>query len=134
MRTAEVVYEYEHLQYDINVTTDTVDKGEVSGTEKVYYGEDSTENYIVITANEGYEIETIVVDGIEIEITDKNKMILDNFKDVHEEHNVNVTFTEVEIPVPITGKSNYLWIVALIIVSIIGVITIPSLFLKKKEN
>ena len=61
-------------------------------------------------------------------------MILDNFKDVHEEHNVNVTFTEVEIPVPITGKSNSLWIITLVIVSIIGVITIPSLFLKRKEN
>ena len=104
------------------------------GTEKVYYGEDSTVNNIVIKANEGYEIETIVVDGVEIEITDKNEMILDNFKNVHEAHSVEVTFTEIEIPVPITGKSNYIWIVALAIVSVMGVMVIPSLFLKRKEK
>ena len=130
----EVVYEYEHLQYGITVTTNTEDKGTVTGTEKVFYGDDSTPNNIVIKANEGYEIETIVVDGVEIEITDKKEMILDNFKDVHDEHTVNVTFTEELIPVPITGKSNSLWIITLIIVSIIGIVTIPSLFLKKKEN
>ena len=130
----EVVYEYEHLSYDITVSNTTDDKGTVSGTEKVYYGEDSTVNNIVIKANEGYEIETIVVDGVEIEITDKNEMILDNFKNVHEAHSVEVTFTEIEIPVPITGKSNYIWIVALAIVSVMGVMVIPSLFLKRKEK
>ncbi len=130
----EVVYEYEHLSYDITVTNTTEDKGSVTGTEKVYYGEDSKEDYIVIKANEGYEIETIVVDGEEIEVTDKNEMILENFKNVHENHTVDVTFTEVLIPVPITGRSSYIWIVALVTISIIGIMVIPKLFLGKKDN
>ncbi len=131
--TQEVTYEYKHLQYEINVNNKTEDKGTVTGSEKVYYGEDSKEE-IVITANEGYEIETIVVDGVEIEITDKDKMVLDGFKDVQENHTIDVTFTEMEIEVPITGKSNYIWIIALAMIGLIGFITIPSLFLNKNEN
>jgi len=130
----EVVYEYIHLQYEINVTNNTIDKGTVTGTEKVYYGEDSVENNIVITANDGYEIETIIVDGVEIEITDKQEMILDNFTDVRENHKIDVTFTEMEIPVPITGKSNYTWIGLLITAIIVGFIIVPTVFLKKKNN
>ena len=128
----EVVYEYEHLSYDITITNTTEDKGTVSGTEKVYYGEDSTENNIVIKANDGYEIETIVVDGIEITVTDKNEMTLSNFANVKENHKVNVTFTEIEIPVPITGKSNYIWIIAITLIFIISLVTIPKLVKKEK--
>ena len=130
----EVTYEYEHISYDINVNNTTEDKGTVTGTEKVYYGEDSTPNNIVITANEGYEIESIVVDGVEIEVTDKNEMKLENFKEVYENHQIDVTFTEIEIPVPITGKSNYVWIIAISLISLIAIITVPSIFLKKKDN
>ena len=130
----EVTYEYEHISFDITINNTTVDKGTVTGTEKVYYGEDSTPNNIVITANEGYEIESIVVDGAEIEVTDKNEMKLENFKKVYENHQIDVTFTEIEIPVPITGKSNYMWIIAISLIGLIAIITVPSIFLKKKEK
>ena len=130
----EVVYEYEHIKYSITVNNQTPDKGEVFGNEDVYYGEDSTPYNIVIEANNGYEIETIVVDGIEIEITDKERMVLDNFIGVYENHIIDVTFTELEIPVPITGSNNYIWIIALSILSLIAFITVPRLFLNGKEN
>lgn len=131
--TQEVIYEYKHLEYEIKVNNKTEEKGIVTGSSKVYYGEDSKED-IIITANEGYEIETVVVDGIEIDITDKNRMVLKGFKEVLEDHTIDVTFTEMEIEVPITGKSSYVWIITLLMIGLIAVITIPSLFVKEKEK
>jgi hypothetical protein len=128
----EIVYEYKHLEYEIKVNNSSEEKGSVTGYEKVYYGENS-KNTITITANDGYEIESIVVDGVEVIVTDKERMTLDTFKNVTTDHTVDVTFTEISIPVPITGKSNYIWIVAITLISIIGIAILSNLTLKKKD-
>ena len=59
-------------------------------------------------------------------------MTLSNFTNVKENHKVDVTFTEIEIPVPITGKSNYIWIIAITLIFIISLVTIPKLVKKEK--
>ena len=45
-------------------------------------------------------------------------MVLDNFKKVNKDHSIEVLFTEEEIPVPITGMSNKIIVIALIILSL----------------
>ncbi len=112
-------YTYEKLKYDIK-TEILGGVGEITGDEEIEYNEDSTPDYIVITAGEGYEIEYVIVDGTLIDITDKEHMIIDNFKNVKENHLVQVFFSEKPIEVPITGRKTKLVVAAieLIIVNI----------------
>ena len=93
--------------------------------------DDSTEDNIVITPDDGYEIERVIVDGVEIEITNKDKMIVTNFKKVRENHLVQVEFSEKPIEVPITGVKTKLIILAIILVIINIVFFAQSGFAKK---
>ena len=115
--TKEVIYEYQRNTYNVNVTV-TGGVGDVTGSEEVLYDNDSKEGYITIKPSEGYVIDKVIVDGEEIEITNNKDMVLDNFKKVNKDHSVEVLFTEEEIPVPITGMSNKIIVIALIILSL----------------
>ncbi len=57
-----------------------------SGTVKVEYGSDKT---FTITPNEGYEIQSIIVDG-----ADKGKVTSYTFNDVKEAHTISATFVK----------------------------------------
>ncbi len=113
----EVIYEYERLKYDI-VTEVIGGVGNITGDETIYYGEDSTKDKIVITPNEGYEITRIIVNDKDIQITNKDKMILDNFKEVKENIKVQVEFSEKVAPTPITGKTNYVYIIVIALITV----------------
>ena len=125
----EVTYEYERLKYDI-VTEVIGGVGNITGDETIYYGEDSTKDKIVITPNEGYEITRIIVNDKDIQITNKDKMILDNFKSVKENIKVQVEFGEKVAPTPITGKTKSLYI---IVISLI-LLAITVFIVYKKET
>lgn len=115
--TKEVIYEYQRNTYNVNVSV-TGGVGDVTGSEEVLYDNDSKEGYITIKPSEGYVIDKVIVDGEEIEITNNKDMVLDNFKKVNKDHSIEVLFTEEEIPVPITGMSNKIIVIALIILSL----------------
>ncbi len=126
----ELVYTYEKLKFDI-VTEVIGGGGDIVGDEKISSGDDSTIDYIVITPDDGYEIQRVVIDGEEIEVTNKNKMIIDNFKNVRENHLVQVQFTEKPIKVPITGSNTKLIPIAIIAIILGIVIAIKTGYLSK---
>ena len=69
----------------------------------------------------------------EIEVTDPDKMVIENFKGVKENHKIQVIFTERPIEVPITGSKAKFIIVGIIvsITLILGLVKFK--FFKKKE-
>jgi hypothetical protein len=99
----EVTYYYTINKYNINVSV-IGGVGTITGEEEIVHGNDSKENNITITPAEGYEIAKILVDGVEIDIPNKAKFTLENFKNVDNNHNIEVEFREVEARTPITGK------------------------------
>ncbi len=128
----EFTYYYVRLKYDISVEV-LEGEGEITGDEPIYHGDDSTPEYIVITPHPEWEISKVLIDGEEIEITDPDKMIIDNFKNVKENHKVQVIFTEKPIPVPITGSKTKL-IIASIIMAIVAMFAVVKVkFFKKKS-
>ena len=132
--TQEVIYEYEKNTYRIGVEV-TGGVGTITGSEEVKYGDNSKEGNIVITPSEGYEIDKILVDGEEIEVTEASGMTLDNFKNMNKDHKIEVEFTEIEIPVPITGSTTKLIFVALAILATGFIyIGVNSVLRKKYDN
>ena len=125
-----LVYTYEKLKFDIK-TEVLGGLGEITGDEEISYGNDSTVDYIVITPDEGYEIELVYVDGVAIEITDPDRMVLDNFKNVKENHLVQVLFSEKPIEVPITGRKTKLIITAVIAILLNIFIAVKTGFVSK---
>lgn len=111
----EVIYEYERIKFNVQVSV-VGGIGEATGNEEIFYGDDSTEGYIVITPGEGYEIEKIVVNGVSYDIYDREGMTLENFINVQENIDIEVEFSEVAIPVPITGKTSKYIIIASIMI------------------
>ena len=128
--TQELSYYYDKEKYVITVNVVDGD-GTASGTEEVKYGSNSTEGNIVIIPGTYYEIDTIVVDGVALEITNPDMMVLENFKNVKENHVVNVLFSEKPIEVPITGRKTKLIISAIVLIIISTLFVIKSNFVKK---
>ena len=118
--TQDVVYEYEKIKYSIDVEVGG-GVGTITGAEEVDYGGDSTKDYIVITPGEGYEIDTLIVDGKEVALDNRDAQILENFKNVKNDIDVKVSFREKVMPMPRTSKSSQMVIIALITLSIAGV-------------
>ena len=116
-----LIYTYEKDKFVIK--TEVIgDGGTITGDEEVPYGGDSTPDYIVITPDDEHEVEAVYIDGSPVEEINKEGMIIDNFKDVKENHLVQVIFTEKPIEVPITGRTTRL-IIAAIIVVIVNIVT-----------
>ena len=119
----------EKLRYDID--TEVIGgNGDITGDEEVPYGEDSTPDNIVITPDDGYEIERVIIDGREIELIERDKLVIDNFKNVKEDHLVQVEFSEAPIEVPITGSRAKLIIVGIILVLVNVLFITQSEFIK----
>ena len=110
----EVLYEYERIKFNIEVEV-IGGVGEATGNEEVFYGDDSTPEYIVITPGEGYEIEKIIINGVAYEVDNREGMTLDNFLNVQENIKIEVEFTEKPLPVPITGARSKIIIIASIL-------------------
>ena len=115
----ELEYRYSRIKINIKVTSNT--GGVVEGAEEVYYGEDSTEGKIKITADEGYIISSISINGEELEIPkDRKTLTLSKFINVKEEKDIKVVFNKVEVvnvkPTGVTLLSTI--IVSLLVISI----------------
>jgi len=115
--TQDVFYEYEKIKYNIEVQV-SGGIGEITGNEVVYYGEDSTKDYIVITPGNGYEIESLLVNGKEVGLTSRDKQTLENLKNVKENYLIQVSFREKVTPVPITDSSSKLIPIGLIFIAL----------------
>ena len=124
-----VIYRYEKIKLDINTET-TNEGGSITGEEKVPYGDSSTKDKIVITADEGYVIDKVIIDGKEIKIANNLKnLTLDNFTDVKDNHNVSVAFKKYN---PNTNGNITIIIPLIIVISMI--IFISTKQLKRKAN
>ena len=126
----DVIYEYRRKRLHINVEV-VGGIGEVTGSEEVLYEDSSTPNNIVIKPATDYEIERITINDEEIEITDPDGMILDAFEGMYEDKNIEVSFTEKTIEVPITGSNSRLT-AFFVIVSVIATIVITYSRTKKE--
>ena len=106
-----LVYNYKKIKLKVETIVHGIG-GNIVGDEVVYYGENSTKDKIVIEAEEGYQIERIVINGEEIKINGiQTKMILDNFKEMKEDKLVEVSFKKIEkIKNPATGNKIFLTI------------------------
>ena len=126
----EVIYYYRRV---FNVETRVEGTGgTIEGDEKVLEGDDSTPERIRITPDENHLIESIMINGEEIEITDERGMVLEFFREVLEDKEVIVRFKEVVHEVPKTDQSTILPIIAVILV-VIGIIVTILGFKKKKK-
>ncbi len=117
-----IIYKYERLKYDIH--TEVIGTGgTIVGNEIVYYGEDSTKDYIVIIANPGYVIDKIIVDGKEqVFLNSTERYVLENFKGVKKNHDVKVLF-RTKIENPITNTNKRLIIISIVFITILSVIS-----------
>lgn len=112
----EVTYYYGIDMY--NITVDVIGGvGTITGTELVASGNDSKED-IIIKPNQGYEINKILVNGEEINVTNKDEMTLDKFTNVKENKNIEVEFVEKEQAAPITGASVRVYLIINLLVTI----------------
>ena len=126
----EVIYEYRKQR--LHIKTEVVGGvGNITGNEEVLYEGDSTPENIVITPGNDYEIERITINDEDIEITDPSGMTLDYFQGMTEDKNIQVSFTEKSIEVPITGKNSKLWI---IVIAIIIASVSATIYLKPKKK
>ena len=107
-----VIYKYERIRFNIK-TIVRGEGGEITGNELVPWGENSTKDNIVIRAKKGYAIDKVIVDGKEIRVTAKDEMIVDFFKDVKEDHLVEVTF------IVYNPNTSAKYIIAAIVLSVI---------------
>ena len=127
----EVIYEYRKKK--LHITTEVVGGfGDITGDEDVLYDGDSTPYNISIIPKVEYEIQSITVNDVEIEVTDPDGMTLEGFTGMTEDKNIKVTFTEKAIEVPITGKSSKLSIVVILMV-IIAISAVVYFKPKKKK-
>ncbi len=127
----EVTYYYSINKYNIKVSV-TGGVGTITGNEEVIHGNNSKENNIIIKPETGYEISKVLVDGIEINITNNLGMTLENFKNVVNDHIVEVEFKELKAPAPITGKYvSYIAIASILFVLASGAFVIYRKSLKR---
>ena len=110
----EVTYYYTINKYNINVKV-IGGVGTITGNEEVNHGNDSKENNVVITPEKGYIINKVIVDGTEISISNNKSMTITNFKNVVSDHTVEVEFKEEKAPTPITGITNNIMLISIIL-------------------
>ena len=121
-----LVFAYQKKNVKVETITHGIG-GKIQGDETVSYGEDSTKDHIVIEAEDGYQIESILINGEEIELKGvETKKVLENFKKMKEDKIVEVTFKklymEIEVPNTALSKSRLLTIIGLLcILGSIGV-------------
>ena len=115
----EVIYEYEKIKLKITTIVNGIG-GTISGSEEVLYGDNSTKDYIVIKPDEGYVLGSVMINGVEIELSEEEKkqLILNNFENMTENLSIQVTFIKAPVVNPETS-SFITFIVGLFIISFI---------------
>lgn len=83
-------YKYQKKIVEIKTISNGIG-GDITGDEEVTYGEDSTKDKIIIKAEEGYEIDKLIINGKEQDIKGEY-VVLDNFKEMKENKLLVVTF------------------------------------------
>ena len=87
-----IYYKYKKRKHKI-ITKVSGNGGTITGDEEIDEGTDSTKDNIVIKANVGYSIQSITINGKEIEISEGlGTYTLDYFKDVREDKEIIVDF------------------------------------------
>ena len=78
------------------ITTEVIcESGTITGDEEVLHGTNSTQDRIVITSNEGYVIDYLLVNGERIDdYKDSDRLVYDAFTNVTEDKSVKVCFKE----------------------------------------
>lgn len=84
----------------VNITTEMVcGNGKVTGAEQLVYGSDSSAESIVATADEGYVIDYIKVNGEKIDIDENlTTYILEHFENLTEDKNIETCFKKIKKP------------------------------------
>ena len=118
-----LIYKYERIK--VQVKTQVTGKGgTIQGDETILWGEDSTKDYIIIKADEGYKIGEIKINGEVLGAVEGMKLVyLDNFIEQKEDKLVEVTF------VPDNPNTTKISIKFTIILSLILIASI--LFIRK---
>ncbi len=92
----KIYYKYQKKKVKVETIVHGIG-GKIVGNETLYYGNNSTENKIIIEAAEGYQIDTIRINGEDIKLEGtKIKLVLDNFKEMKEDKVIEVTFRKLE--------------------------------------
>lgn len=129
----EIVYRYARIKLKIKIKSN--EGGEALGSEEIYYGEDTTPENIKITAKEGYVIESIKINGEEIEITENSQTLtLSNFINVTEDKTIEVKFRNLDIvKVPLTGVRRVVFLIISIMLIFIGIIVAYSSKIRRRN-
>ena len=103
-----IIYKYEKNKVKVETKVNG-GGGSIVGDEVVNYGNDSTPKKIVITADRGYVVEKVTINGKRVDIANnQTRIVLDNFVGMNENKLVEVSFVKAnneEIVNPKTGSS-----------------------------
>ncbi len=125
----ELTYYYEKIHVHIETVVNGTG-GKIEGDEEFLWGEDSTEDKIKITADEGYVIMDVFVNGVRLDIPlNQTEMVLDPFKNMTENKLIEVTFHYGLITNPETSNS-VIWKV----ITVLLIPTIATIAVKKQET
>lgn len=115
-----VTYKYQKIKVKVKTIVHGIG-GEIVGDEEVLYGDDSTKDKIVIKAKEGYQIESVKINGEEMKLkTGLTRLVVDYFEGMKEDKLVEVTFTRMNKVVnPPTGHMIYLLLSLVVFISIL---------------
>jgi hypothetical protein len=129
--TQEIVYEYERIKYKVEVSV-IGGKGTITGAEEVFHG-DNQKNDIVITPNENYELNSVIINGKEYPVINIEGMILNGFENVRENILVEAKFVEKTQEVPITGatRNTLLYIGSILFIIAVSIFMVYN---RKKET
>ena len=100
----EVIYEYERIKLKVETVVNGIG-GTIVGNEDVLYGDNSTKDFIIIKPDEGYVLGSVMINGVEVELSEEEKkqLILNNFENMTEDMIIQVTFVKETVPNPETG-------------------------------
>ena len=101
----EVIYEYERIKLKVETVVNGIG-GTIVGNEDVLYGDNSTKDFIIIKPDEGYVLGSVMINGVEVELSEEEKkqLILNNFENMTEDMVIQVTFVKETVPNPETGS------------------------------
>ena len=127
-----ITYGYEHIKYEVKGVT-IGEGGSITGDEDVFWGEDSTEGNIIIKAEPGYVIESVIINGEEISIEpNQEEMVLGQFLQMKENKNIEVSF--IKKPIDNPNTNSFVNIAIIIAVLYLCLLTVKTTKRFKKQR